>query len=639
MDNKNIRNNRRRRAAEAEAARRASSNEEPPKPVADVSYKTTKEADSNETTPVPVTGEDSNETTPVSDFYNESDGEAEKRISPAERVVAGARKLMDAAYAAAEPYVASVLGRENTDERERTTEERRALTETEIKNNNAFRAFDAFFRTYDSKEGIDIDAGEQLVGIQLYIGGHTYTTEEIIGAGGMGIVFKSTHPETGASVAIKVGKPERIKTKRDRPHVRTRMAINEVAILHELSKDDGIDPPVPVPEYIGARSMAHTDDPHKRAMAIVMEHIEGTKEGHIWTQEHAANIHDLQSFAQQLIAAIEGMHKRGIYNRDIKPSNVLVTEDGIVRPIDLGIAFKPERARRMLERHRFYTRNQETSQQQESTGDVTPAQAAEAAIGLAEVLGIANEEAVEPREATVKQMREYREAPHATYAIPDPTRIIGTTYYMPVMEFNTDFLNDLASSQAQADSHGYFFDQQKQKILNEYRAQLRGIDDAASRGFDEDLISLAKEDARDEYVQAMADLERSPEGQALAQSVDEYLDAMAMVAKKRDYFSIGMILRRLVDRWNKEDMKRIATPEQFPEEDRRIRDVLLYISSKLIEENNEITIYDDDLLTLEEISGILKDPASYHDVIKGDLRGAVEDADRVLQNKARTLKK
>lgn len=54
--------------------------------------------------------------------------------------------------------------------------------------------------------------------------------------------------------------------------------------------------------------------------------------------EEGVSMPDLRSFALQLVNVLEYLHGRGIIHHDIKPSNVLVLEDGRIRLIDFGAA-------------------------------------------------------------------------------------------------------------------------------------------------------------------------------------------------------------------------------------------------------------------------------------------------------------
>lgn len=70
---------------------------------------------------------------------------------------------------------------------------------------------------------------------------------------------------------------------------------------------------------------------------VVMEYVDGERID-TWCRRHALDVKSRVRLFQQVIDAVDAAHRALIIHRDIKPANVLVTEHGIVKLLDFGIA-------------------------------------------------------------------------------------------------------------------------------------------------------------------------------------------------------------------------------------------------------------------------------------------------------------
>ena len=173
-----------------------------------------------------------------------------------------------------------------------------------------------------------------------YIGtllGGRYEILEVLGVGGMAVVYKARCRVLNRFVAIKILKEEFAQDEEFR-----RRFYNESQAVAKLSHNN----------IVAVYDVAHSDG----IDYIVMELIDGIslkeylqKKGHLSWQETVF-------FAQQIARALEHAHSRGIIHQDIKPHNIMLLRDGTAKVTDFGIA--------RLES------NQETRVMQEAIGSV-----------------------------------------------------------------------------------------------------------------------------------------------------------------------------------------------------------------------------------------------------------------------------
>lgn len=146
-----------------------------------------------------------------------------------------------------------------------------------------------------------------------------YEILEVIGTGGMAVVYKARCHRLNRLVAIKILKDE---FARDEEFRRRFHAEGEaVAMLSH-------------PNIVQVYDVSSTDN----ANFIVMELIDGISLKQYMEKKGVLNWKETLHFAMQIAKGLEHAHGRGIIHRDIKPHNVMVLKNGSVKVMDFGIA-------------------------------------------------------------------------------------------------------------------------------------------------------------------------------------------------------------------------------------------------------------------------------------------------------------
>jgi serine/threonine-protein kinase len=139
-----------------------------------------------------------------------------------------------------------------------------------------------------------------------------------LGAGGMGEVYRARDSRLGRDVAIKVlpaafaGDADRLA--RFRREAQALAALNHPNVAAIYGLEEGSGAPHLVLELVSGETLAAR------------------------LSRGALPMRDALALAVQVAAAIEAAHERGIVHRDLKPGNVMVSETGLVKVLDFGLA-------------------------------------------------------------------------------------------------------------------------------------------------------------------------------------------------------------------------------------------------------------------------------------------------------------
>ena len=146
-----------------------------------------------------------------------------------------------------------------------------------------------------------------------------YEIKEIIGVGGMAVVYKAYDNIDDRIVAIKILKDEYLSNEEFKRRFK-----NESKAIAVLSH----------PNIVRVFNVSFGD----RIQYIVMEYVNGITLKEYIEQQGAINWKEAVHFMGQILAALQHAHDKGIVHQDIKPQNILLLQDGTIKVTDFGIA-------------------------------------------------------------------------------------------------------------------------------------------------------------------------------------------------------------------------------------------------------------------------------------------------------------
>jgi beta-lactam-binding protein with PASTA domain/predicted Ser/Thr protein kinase len=154
--------------------------------------------------------------------------------------------------------------------------------------------------------------------------GGRYQVGELLGYGGMAEVHRGRDLRLGRDVAIKMLRTDLARDATFQERFR-REAQNAAALNH----------PAIVAVYDTGEEVSSTGE---KLPFIVMEFVNGRTLKEVLAQEQRLQPRRALEIIADICAALEFSHRHGIIHRDIKPGNVMLTQNGQVKVMDFGIA-------------------------------------------------------------------------------------------------------------------------------------------------------------------------------------------------------------------------------------------------------------------------------------------------------------
>jgi Tol biopolymer transport system component/tRNA A-37 threonylcarbamoyl transferase component Bud32 len=153
-----------------------------------------------------------------------------------------------------------------------------------------------------------------------------YLVGGLIGRGGMGEVYRARDTRLGRDVAIKV-----IGSRHHRDAELLARAEREARLLAAINHPN-------IGAIYGVETAEITDAAGTTAVpALVLELVEGEALAARLRRAPPA-VPEALRLARQIADALDAAHARGIVHRDLKPANIVVTDTGLVKVLDFGIA-------------------------------------------------------------------------------------------------------------------------------------------------------------------------------------------------------------------------------------------------------------------------------------------------------------
>ena len=146
-----------------------------------------------------------------------------------------------------------------------------------------------------------------------------YEILEVIGEGGMAVVYKAMDHRLNRLVAVKVMRAEMAADEEFRK--RFTAESHAVAMLSN-------------PNIVAVYDVSHSDSMEY----IVMELVDGITLKQYMDRKGALSWRETLHFSKQIARALAHAHERGIVHRDIKPHNIMLLRDGTIKVGDFGIA-------------------------------------------------------------------------------------------------------------------------------------------------------------------------------------------------------------------------------------------------------------------------------------------------------------
>ncbi|MCH7727499.1 MAG: protein kinase [Planctomycetes bacterium] len=146
-----------------------------------------------------------------------------------------------------------------------------------------------------------------------------YDLLESIGKGGMGTLYRAVHSRLKRQVAVKMIS-ERLMNNSDAV---TRF-MREMEAVGKLEHENIV------------RALDAGDQ--EGLLYLVMELVEGLDAGQILNRTNAIAVADACEIARQAAEGLHYAHRKGLVHRDVKPSNLMITDDGCVKVLDMGLA-------------------------------------------------------------------------------------------------------------------------------------------------------------------------------------------------------------------------------------------------------------------------------------------------------------
>jgi serine/threonine-protein kinase len=159
-----------------------------------------------------------------------------------------------------------------------------------------------------------------------------YALQEVLGSGGTGIVFRAHDLTLDETVALKA--------------LRSELLTDDQELREQLKHE------IRLTRRVSHRNVVRTYDFGSGGGVpfLTMEYVAGTGLGAILAERGALPPDAVLAIAKQLVRALEAAHEQGVIHGDVKPANILLSADGLLKVADFGVATLMRRSRGLGDR-------------------------------------------------------------------------------------------------------------------------------------------------------------------------------------------------------------------------------------------------------------------------------------------------
>ena len=150
-----------------------------------------------------------------------------------------------------------------------------------------------------------------------------YELRDVVGAGGMGAVYRATDTRLGRTVAVKALRggalADDVARARMRSEARLASTVHHPGVAQIYDYDD-------------------CSSTHGGMAFIVMEFVDGQSLAELLREQGRLSVAQVMPVVQQVADALAAAHAAGVVHRDLKPANIMITAAGRAVLVDFGIA-------------------------------------------------------------------------------------------------------------------------------------------------------------------------------------------------------------------------------------------------------------------------------------------------------------
>lgn len=146
-----------------------------------------------------------------------------------------------------------------------------------------------------------------------------YELQNVIGRGGMSVVFSARHTHLGRNVALKVLLP-----------THQQHGISRERFAREMRAVGALDHPAIV--------RATDAGQYRNTSYLVMEKIDGVDLTRVFRKLGPLSVPDACQIVAEAARGLAYAHENGVIHRDVKPSNLILNDQGVVKILDFGLA-------------------------------------------------------------------------------------------------------------------------------------------------------------------------------------------------------------------------------------------------------------------------------------------------------------